>query len=96
MGRPEGWGVHNFALFFRLLPQFSFFLLSLGGPSVEFWGCLKRRDPEMCTFGVLRLSCEAPAALEDDAMKSTDRELSVGSRISRPDGKALVYRTRFF
>ena len=53
----------NFAAFFTLPRQFSFFLLSLlGGPCVEFWWCLKRRGPEMCTFGVLGLSCEAPAA----------------------------------
>ena len=53
---PEGWP----SAFFPLPPQFSFFLLSLGGPFVEFWWCLKRRCPEMCTFGVLG-SCEAPA-----------------------------------
>ena len=52
----------KFRAFFSLLPpQFSFFLLSLGGPFVEFWWCLKRRGPEMCTFGVLGPSCEAPA-----------------------------------
>ena len=50
------------AVFFTFPPQFSFFLLSLWGPSVEFWWCLKRPGPEMCTFGVLGLSCEAPAA----------------------------------
>ena len=33
---------------------------SLCGLLVEFWCCLKRR--EMCTFGVLRLSCETLAA----------------------------------
>ena len=27
---------------------------------VDFWWCLKRRNPEMCTFGVLWLWCEAP------------------------------------
>ena len=41
--------------FFPLPPQFSFFP-SLGGLLVEFWWCLKRRGPEMCTFGVLGLS----------------------------------------
>ena len=46
------------ARFFLLQPQFSFFFLSLGGPFVEFWWC---RSPQMCTFGVLGLSCEAPA-----------------------------------
>ena len=29
---------------------------------VEFWWCLKRQDPRMCTFGVLGLLCESPAA----------------------------------
>ena len=38
-----------------------FHLLSLSwGPFVEFWWCLKRRGPEMCTFGVLGLSCASP------------------------------------
>ena len=27
---------------------------------VEFWWCLKCRGPEMCTFGVLGLSCASP------------------------------------
>ena len=27
---------------------------------MEFWWCLKRRGPEMCTFGVLGLSCASP------------------------------------
>ena len=29
---------------------------------VEFWWCLKRQCAQMCTFGVLGLLCEAPAA----------------------------------
>ena len=38
-----------------------FILLSLSwGPCVEFWWCLKRQGPEMCTFGVLGLSCASP------------------------------------
>ena len=37
------------------------FLPSLGVFSVEFWWRLKRRGPQMCTFGVLWLFCEAPA-----------------------------------
>ena len=40
----------------------SFSLHSLGGLLVVLWWCLKRPGPEMCTFGVLGLSCEAPAA----------------------------------
>ena len=59
---PRRVGAQIFALFFfPLLPHFSFFLPSLGGLLVEFWWCLKRQDPEMCTFGVLGLSCETLA-----------------------------------
>ena len=62
---PEGRGPRTvgpkFRAFFPLLPpQFSFFLLSLGGLPVEFWWCLKRRGPQMCTFGVLGLSSASP------------------------------------
>ena len=32
---------------------------SLGGPFVEFWWCLKRRSPQMCTFGALHESLKA-------------------------------------
>ena len=53
----------NFALFFSTLPpQNSCFSSLSGGLFVEFWWCLKRRGAQMCTFGVLWLSCEAPAA----------------------------------
>ena len=56
---PEGWGAQNFALFFLTLPPpFFFFLLSWGSWTLVV---LKRQVPEMCTFGVLGLSCEAPA-----------------------------------
>ena len=58
---PEGWGAQNFALFFSL-PARIFFLSSLSWGS--FRGILlvflKRRSPEMCTFGVLGLSCASP------------------------------------
>ena len=51
----------KFRFFFRLPPHFlSFSLLEV--LSLNFWGCLKRRGLEMCTLGVLGLSCEAPAA----------------------------------
>ena len=46
--------------FFPLPPQNSFF--SSLSVLLEFWWCLKRRDVQMCAFGVLRLSCRAPAA----------------------------------
>ena len=59
---PKGGWAKISLFFFTLRPQFSFFLPSLGGLLVEFWWCLKRRDPEMFTFWVLGLSCEAPAA----------------------------------
>ena len=59
---PEGWEAQNFALFFPSLTG-NFIHSSLsGGFLVEFWWCLKRRDAQMCAFGVLWLSCEAPAA----------------------------------
>ena len=61
---PRRVGAQNFALFFSLFPpQFSFFFLSLGVLFVEFWWCLKRRGPEMCTFGVLGLSCASPVCV---------------------------------
>ena len=61
-GAPKRVEAQNFALFFPLPPQFSFFSPSLVDPFVEFWWCLKRQGAQMCTFGVLGLSCEAPAA----------------------------------
>ena len=58
---PEGWGAQNFALFFSLLPpQCSFFFLSLGFLSWNFGGVFEGRGLEMCTFGVLGLSCASP------------------------------------
>ena len=52
MEAPKGGGPKNFALFFPP-PATIFFLLSLSwGPFVEFWWSLKRRGPEMCTFGL--------------------------------------------
>ena len=61
---PEEWVSRRvvspkFRSFSRLLPLFSLSPPSLEGPFVEFWWCLKRRDPEMCTLRVLGLSCEA-------------------------------------
>ena len=50
-------GAPNFALFFHLPPQFSFFLLSLGGLLVEFSWCFETPGSKMCPFGVLGLSC---------------------------------------
>ena len=60
-GPPFRRTAQNFALCFPSPASLHFrsFSLSLG---VFLWnfGGLKRRGPEMCTFGVLRLSCEAP------------------------------------
>ena len=59
-GGPKGEGAQNFAFFFPLPPQNSFFSSLSGGLLVEFWWCLKRRDAQMCAFGVLWLSCASP------------------------------------
>ena len=58
----ERWGPKISRFFFPVPPQNSFFSSLSGGLLVEFWWCLKRRCAQMCTFGVLGLSCEAPAA----------------------------------
>ena len=57
---PQGWGTEGWGPKFRAVFSLSrtiFFLSSLGGLLVEFWWCLKRQVPQMCTFGVLGLSC---------------------------------------
>ena len=59
---PERWGPEISRYFFPLPPQFSFFSHSLLVFFVEFWWCLKRRGAQMCTFGVLGLSCASPPA----------------------------------
>ena len=65
-GRPK------FSLFFPLL-RHNFLYSSLSwGPFVEFCWCLKCRGPEMCTFGVLGLSCASPGGpffFDDGGMK---------------------------
>ena len=45
----------HFAFFSLSLPHFRSFSFSVG-LLVEFWWCLKRRNPQMCTSGVLGLS----------------------------------------
>ena len=62
----DGWGLKggeapNFELFFPS-PTSMFALSVSGGLLVEFWWCVKCRNPQMCAFEVLWLSCEAPAA----------------------------------
>ena len=68
---PEGWEAQNFALFFPLPSQFLFFPLS-GWLLVEFWWCFEA--PQMCTFRVLGLSCETPAAQKPPGFHTTARE----------------------
>ena len=63
---PPSAGPPTISLFFFLFPPpFHCFCVSLGVFSWNFGGVLKRRCPEMCTFGVLGLSCETPAAPPD-------------------------------
>ena len=57
---PEGWRPKISRFFFPLPPQNLFFSSLSGGLLVEFWWCLKRRGAQMCTFGVLGLSCASP------------------------------------
>ena len=52
----------NFALFLPFPATVSLFLCLSGCLLVEFRWCLRRRSPQMCTFGVLGLSCEAPGS----------------------------------
>ena len=60
---PKGWRAQKFALFFPLSRHcFHSFFSLFGVFSWNLW-CSKRRGPES-TFGVLGLSCEAPAAPE--------------------------------
>ena len=51
----------NFALFFPSPALIFVLFLSLGVFSWNFGGVFEGRDPLMCTFGVLGLSCEIPA-----------------------------------
>ena len=44
--------------------SFLFFSLSLGVFLWNFGGVLKRRDPQMCAFGVVGLPCETPLAAQ--------------------------------
>ena len=70
-GTPKGRGPHVRAFFSLSCPRFRSFS---GGLLVECWWCLKRRDPLMCTFGVLGLSCETPAAPKPLELQTTARE----------------------
>ena len=59
---PEGWEPKISRFFSLSRHSFLFFFPSLLVFFVEIWWCLKRRCAQMCTFGVLGLSCETPAA----------------------------------
>ena len=88
-GGPEGWEPRRWGaeggrpkvlrFFFPSPTPFSLFLSFSGGLPVKFWWCLKRRGAQMCTFGVLGLSCEAPAAPKLGMWKST-RSCCAGSQ----------------
>ena len=88
-GAPKGEGPKISRFFSLLPPQFSLFSPSLEGPFVEFWWCLKRRGPEMCTFGVLGLSCEAPAAQRKPGKTDIPRE-DASEYTKRPLGPRLL------
>ena len=61
-GALKGGGPNISRFFPSTAPIFALLYLS-GCLLVEFWWCfLKRRNPDMFTFGVLGLSCETPAA----------------------------------
>ena len=88
-------GPPKFSLFFfSLPPEISFFLLSLRGLLVEFWWCLKRRDAQMCAFGVLWLSCGTPAVHLERARESPTRDRHHSGLTPSPgwvhNGAALV------
>ena len=58
--RPPSAGPPKISIFFSPLPQFAFFLHSLGGLLVEFWCRFEGRDTR-CHVWALGLSCETPA-----------------------------------
>ena len=60
VGPRKGGGPKISRFFFPFPPPFRCFCVSLGVFSWNFGGVLKRRCPEMCTFGVLGLSCASP------------------------------------
>ena len=71
------------ALFFPLRPPVRSFSLSLGVFSWNFGGVFEGRHPLMCTFGVLGLSCEDPAALGPNLRGPTLRSPSSMFFLSR-------------
>ena len=100
---PEGWEAQNIGLFFPRPPKCSFFLLLLGVLSLNFGGAPEGRDPQMCTFGVIGLSCEAPAAPRVPAFKNTkiqredtqrDRKKTKWGRERKKKAKCWAVRRR--
>ena len=84
-GAPKG-GVQKISRFFFLLPPpFSFFF-SLLESFRGIGGVIESRDPQMCTFGVLGLSCEAPAAQNRQGFTRQPVHIS-GSRPSKTPQK---------
>ena len=77
-------GGPKISLFFSPLPpQFLFFSPSLLVLFVEFWWCLKRRGPEMCTFGLSgcrvkprRPHQTGPAGLAHDSPRTPNVHIS--------------------
>ena len=63
VGSPEGWRAQNFALFFPCSCHNFLFSFSL-----------KRRNPEMCTFGVLDISGFRPSKTPTKFNERTPRE----------------------
>ena len=60
VGPPKGGGPKISRFFFPFPPPFRSHCVSLGVFSWNFGGVLKRRCPQMCTLGVLGLSCASP------------------------------------
>ena len=59
-GAPKGGGPKISRFFSSPTGKFVLFFPLCGCLFVEFWWCLKRRGAQMCTFGVLGLSCASP------------------------------------
>ena len=71
---PKGGGPKISRFFFPSPPKKSFFSsFSWGSFRGILVGFLKRRGPEMCTFGVLGLSCASPAARSGGAAGDSPR-----------------------
>ena len=82
-GPPKGGEAQNFALFLSLSRhRFALFVSLWGSSRGNFGGVWKRRGRQMCTFGVLGLSCEAPAAPKPRGFHTTARSLETAETIA--------------